>query len=170
MKKVRVFCCVLALLLLAGCAEGSGNLSGSEIKLPSSLTKPVKLGETMINAAEGLPDMTIVSSESKNAAEGFQLLSEMDYSKVDEFYYAYATGGTAEELAVIRLKNAKDMDQAKSSLVCHRENKIYLFQNSDPSQVPLLEDSEIQYLDNVLVMAVCQNPEEVIQALLGGKA
>ena len=86
MKRIAALAiCAALALALAGCGGGDGG--------PRADT--VTLGARLAERAEGLPDMTAVSSENEAAtgAELFPYLSDMDYAKVAGFYLSYATGG-----------------------------------------------------------------------------
>ena len=98
MKRIAALAiCAALALALAGCGGDGG---------PRADT--VKLGAQLAERAEGLPDMTAVSSENEAAtgAELFPYLSDMDYAKVAGFYLSYATGGSPEEIALITVRAA----------------------------------------------------------------
>jgi predicted small secreted protein len=145
-----VWALLLALLLTA--CGGTDSSAGQD---------PIELGEAMTQAAEDLPAMSTVTSQDEDGAELFRYLSDLDYDKVDGYYFSYASGGTAEEIAVIRLKSADDADEAKESLERHREDRLGIFEFYSPDQVPMAEDGEIISRGNMVVLAFCQNPTEV---------
>jgi predicted small secreted protein len=158
MKRVSVICALLLALLLTACG-GTGSSAGQD---------PIELGEAMTEAAQDLPAMSTVTSQDDDGAELFRYLSDLDYDKVDGYYFSYASAGTAEEIAVIRLKSADDADEAKASLECHREDRLGIFEFYSPDQVPMAEDGEIRSQGNMVVLAFCQNPTQVAGLLNSG--
>ena len=86
--------CVFAIQLV-----GCGN-SNNKIDM-------TKLEKTMMAADTDMPTMLAVNSDSDNTKDLFAYLSDMDYSKVDKYFLDYAQEGTAEEVAVIRVKNTR---------------------------------------------------------------
>jgi predicted small secreted protein len=151
MKRTTILWTLLLVLLLTACG-GTGSSAGQD---------PIELGKAMTEAAQDLPAMSTVTSQDEDGAELFRYLSDLDYEKVDGYYFSYATAGTAEEIAVIRLKSADDADEAKASLERHREDRLGIFEFYDPEQAPMAEDGEIRSQGNMVVLAFCQNPEEV---------
>ena len=91
MKKFLALLLALVMVFaLAACGSGGDAAQGAD---------PVALGEKLLSQAEDMPDMTVVSSETADGADLFQYLSDMAYDKVAGYYLAYASAGTAEEIA-----------------------------------------------------------------------
>lgn len=157
----RAVCAALALMLVLGLAACGGN--------GGSAAGPVELGESLVARAENLPDMTCVSSEGKDAtgAELFPYLSDMDYSKVAGYYLAYSTAGSAEEIAVIRVKDAAALPEAKASLERHLENRAGLFRTYDSEQAAMLGKAEIVAAGDTAALIICENASELASALRG---
>jgi predicted small secreted protein len=151
MKRTAILWALLLALFLTACG-GTGSAAGRD---------PIELGQAMTEAAQDLPAMSTVSSQDEDGAELFRYLSDLDYDKVDGYYFAYAAAGTAEEIAVIRLKSADDADEAKASLERHREDRLGIFEFYSPEQVPMVEDGVIQGQGNMVVLAFCQNSDQV---------
>lgn len=158
----RAVCAALALMILVlGLAACGTN--------GSTATDPVALGESLTAKAEALPDMTVVSSESKEAtgAELFPYLSDMDYSKVAGYYLAYSTAGSAEEIAVIRVKDAADLPEAKASLERHLDNRAGIFRTYDPEQVSMVQSARIVTAGDMAALFVCQNADSLASEFRG---
>ena len=66
------------------------------------------LQKKLMEADTTLPSMKQISSKDKEGELKFTALSDIDYSLVDSYAYAYAKDGTAEEIAVIVLKDEAD--------------------------------------------------------------
>lgn len=153
----RLISAALALclaLVLAACGKGPG---GADI---------FELGAELSGMAEALPDMTSVSSEGGEAtgAELFPYLSDMDYSLVAGFYLSYATGGSAEEIALIKVKDAGSLPLAQASLERHLEGRRNLFRTYDPAGAALLDGARISASGDVAALIICENSAEVAGA------
>ncbi len=130
-------CLLLAALtaaVLSGCAGGGE--AGPDLD-------PAEMVRAMAAADTTLPDMVTRSSEDEAAKDSFTYLSDLDYGKVDAYCYACADAGTAEEMAVIRLKDRSDAAAMMDSLRRHLEARRGSFQQYDPDQVPLVDDAVI---------------------------
>lgn len=103
------------------------------------------LKTAMISATDRFDDMTYASSEDKDAANIFTNISDLSYSKVEGFFIYYATNGTgnADEIAVIQVKNSKDLVDARKTLEAHLEKRKSLYSTYDKSQLKKLEGARI---------------------------
>lgn len=157
MKRAAASILAMALALCLAACSGPG--------VPSD-TDPVALGESLTAKAEALPDITVVSSENEYAtgAELFPYLSDMDYAKVAGFYLAYSTAGSAEEIAVISVKDPADLAEARASLEAHLENRLGIFRTYDPSQAAMVEDAKIVAVGDTAALFICANAEALSSA------
>ncbi len=150
MRRAAAAALLLALALsLAGCGGHEG-------------ADPIALGERLASMAEGLPDMTAVTSGGEaTGAELFPYLSDMDYGLVEGFYLSYATAGSAEEIALIRVKDASDLAEARASLERHLENRRNTFRTYDPEGAALLETARIAASGGIAALFVCENASQL---------
>lgn len=133
----KVFCLSLAALLLAGCtACGSKEGGGPDLD-------PVEMLQAMAAVDTTLPDMVTKSSQEDGAKDNFFFLSDLDYGKVDAYCYAFADAGTAEEIAVVKLKDKSDAAAMMDSLHDHVAARQGTFEEYDPEQVPLTENAVV---------------------------
>ena len=151
MKKRIVFFVLAAALLVLSACGGS----------PSGGTDPVALGKDLTEQAESLPDMTVVSSETADGEELFPYLSSMDYSKVAGYYLAYASAGTAEEIAVIRVRNAADANEARASLEKHLQDRQGIFRVYNPEQSAMVDKARISVHGDTVALIICTNADDV---------
>ena len=74
---------------------------------------------------------------------GVQWFCDLDYGKVEAYFYAFADAGTAEEIAVVKLKDKSDAAAMMESLHKHVEARQGTFEEYDPEQVPLTQDAVV---------------------------
>ena len=143
MKKI-ILLFMSALILITGCnADSSVSMDA--------------LKDSMLGAAQGLPEMWEVTDKSENAEQLFTYLSDMDYSKVAEFFFEYSNSGSPEELAVIRVKNAADVQVAANSLKSHAQGRAALYKQYSPEDATLPENAIIFTKNDAAVMIICKN-------------
>ena len=109
MKKIISVMLALVVLLQCGCG---GTKTSDTVSM-------YDLRQTMEAADKSLPEMLNASSADENAADQFAYISDLDYGKVDSFFLSYAKEGTADEIAVVAVKDENDIDEAKQSLETH---------------------------------------------------
>jgi len=134
----KIVCLTLAALTLAalcGCTNDTGS-DGPDIE-------PEAMVQAMMDVDTTLPEMVTRSSSDAEAKDNFFYLSDLDYNKVDSYFYACADAGTAEEIAVVKLKDKSDAAAMMDSLHKHVEARQGTFEEYDPEQVPLTEDAVV---------------------------
>ena len=147
----RIACLALAAVLLAaacGCASHSED--------PDKNVDMAALMDAMAAADPTLPKMISVIGEGDQAAAYFTYLSDLDYELVDEYFYVCADLGTAEEIAVIKLKDAGQAAAAMDSLHRHIEARQGTFREYDPGQIPLTENAVIIREGKYVALIVCE--------------
>lgn len=137
MKKY-ISCFALAAILAIMSACGSSQETGQENKVSMSSLK-----EAMLSADTTLPEMVNVSSDTGQAELNFSYLSDLSYDMVDAYFYSYASGGTAEEIAVVCLKDKNDASAMMESLHTHVEKRQGTFAEYAPDQVALAEKAVV---------------------------
>lgn len=149
----RIACFALAVLLLA-CAWGCGPKEPSD---PGKDVDVSALAQAMLDADPTLPKMATASGSGDEGAADFTYLADLEKDKlVDEYYYAAADAGTAEEIAVVKLKDAGNAAALMDALHKHVEQRQGTFQEYDPSQVPLTEGAVIVREGRYVALIVCQ--------------
>lgn len=134
-KLLSLTLAMLALVSLFGCG-GENDADEPDVNLAD-------LRAALLKADTTLPEMISRSSGDPDARDSFTYLSDLDYGKVEEYFYVCADAGTAEEIAVIKLKNKSDAAALMDSLHKHLETRQGTFREYDPQQVPLVEDAVI---------------------------
>nr|MCR5784526.1 DUF4358 domain-containing protein [Eubacterium sp.] len=122
------------------------------------------LSKAMLAADETLPDMTTVSSNDEDAENLFGYLSDLEYDKVDSFFLSYSSEGLADEIAVIAVKDAADVEEAKKTLDAQVENRLNTYTQYDPSQVDRVENAVVFTTGRYAVLIICDGDEAVKDA------
>ena len=150
MKRIKKAACfILAALTLAALAGCGGGTDSGEPDLD-----PAVMGQAMLDVDTTLPEMVSRSSADADARDNFFFLSSLDYGKVEAYFYAYADAGTAEEIAVVKLKDKSDAAVMMDSLHSHVESRQGTFEEYDPEQVPLTESAVITREGRYVVLIV----------------
>lgn len=125
-KTIAVLLCAV-FVTLALCACGTGN-SAKQVSL-------FDLKETMLAAAD-FGDMAYVSSEDKDAQTYLATVSDFPFDQVDAFSITYAKDGkgNADEIVVIRVKDAADAAAALATLQTHLKTRQSIYATYDPTQ------------------------------------
>ena len=155
----RRFPVILAITLLAIVGVGCQSSEKEEISI-------YDLQKNMLAADDSLPEMLTVNSSASEAADNFSYLSDIDYEKVDAYFLAYSAEGKADEIAVIRLKEDKDVGEAKTSLEKHAQGRVSLYKTYDPSQVERAEDAMVFTSGRYAVLIISDQKEDVRSAFL----
>lgn len=151
MKKIVSVMLALVVLLQCGC----GNTKTSDT------VSMYDLRQTMEAADASLPDMLNASSAEEDAEDSFSYISDMDYDKVESFFLSYAKEGTADEIAVVAVKDANDVDEAKQSLEAHRQNRRKLLEQYEPEEVKRIDDGLVFAKDQYAVLIISDDAAAV---------
>ena len=122
------------------------------------------LRQAMEAADTDLPEMLNASSAEKKAKENFTDISDMDYKKVDSYSVSYAKEGTADEIAVIAVKNPSDVQEAKVSLAGHRNDRHTLYENYKPEEVVRVDDGLIFTKGQYAVLIISDHNNDIRKA------
>lgn len=78
----------------------------------------------------------------KTEKPAFSYLCDIDYGKVGSYFFCYSASGGPEEIAVIHLKNASDVEEANLAVKKHVEwqEKRFL-KNTTPKAAAALEQA-----------------------------
>lgn len=144
---------MLALVVLLQCGCGGTKTSDT--------VSMYDLRQTMEAADKSLPEMLNASSADENAADQFAYISDLDYDKVDSFFLSYAKEGTADEIAVVAVKDINDIDEVKKSLEAHRQSRRKLLDQYEPEEVKRIDDGLVFAKDQYAVLIICDDASAV---------
>ncbi|SFQ28784.1 protein of unknown function [Lachnospiraceae bacterium XBB1006] len=135
----------LAALVLAGCmcmsvVSGCGKKETKEVEAKVDFEK---LQKDMMTTQDELPEMTTISSKDETGEELFATLSDMEYDKVQDYFYSHASDGKASEVAVVFVKDEKDVDAMLDSLRDFKESRVLTYENYSPDQVEIAKQAVV---------------------------
>jgi hypothetical protein len=187
MLEVKKKLMVMALLLAAasslfGCgkdADEAGSDEGLTIKVTDESTEDkadsdkaeaqtvsmYDLSKEVIEAADGLPEMTTVNSEAADADRLFSYISDVEYSKIDSFFLSYSTEGKADEIAVVKLKDISDMNEVMDSFRSHLKDRTNIYKSYGADQVKRVEDAKLYSKGDYAVLLICDNKKKIISVI-----
>lgn len=151
-----VLICAATVCAFAGCSQ--------KAQTQEKTVSMYELSKAMTDADDGLPDMLNANSNAADAEEKFVYISDMDYKKVDAYFVSYSSEGKADEIAVIAVKDAKDTETAAQSLRKHKEDRIKLYDQYDPSQTQLAKSGKVITYGRYAVLIISGKAEEVENA------
>ena len=174
----RWICMAFAALMVLLCACGSDGKSEetagettakesaaaqteSAKETASETVSMYDLRKAMLAADPSLPEMTAVSSSDEKCDELFAYLSDLDFSKVDGYFLAYAADGMAYEIAVVALKDEGDVSELKDSLIRHVEGRVNLYKSYAPDQVEKAENALIVASGRYAALIMCDDQAAV---------
>ena len=150
---------IIAALALVLCSCSGGGSQQTAVSM-------YDLKGAMEGATTRFEEMSYVSSEDADADVLFTNVSDMDYSKVESFFIYYATNGTgnADELAVIQVKNAADITEARQSLEAHLAKRKSLYSTYDKTQLKKLDGARVEVEGNCAALIACDEAAKVSDA------
>lgn len=148
MRRILLFVCCA--VLLCSCGKTTSSTKKVEGKDLS------KMETAMLGADPTLPEMVIVRGNEEDAELNFTALSDLDYDRVADYFYAYAKDGSASEIAVIRMKDESDIAPMMDSVNAHLKTRRGTMQEYKPEQVDLIDKAVITYEGNDVALIVSE--------------
>lgn len=123
----------------------------------------------MQKAAESLPKMSLISGKDENAKKNIVYLTNIDYEKIEDYFFLYAQLGadntiTANEIAVILLKDEADSEDVVKDLKSYVESRVALFKQYQPEEVERAEKALVFKEGRYAVMIMCDEQDAVKDA------
>ena len=151
---------LLALTALAGCGGGSGGTAAA----PAADMEALQ--QALLAADPSLPEMLSVTSNVDDAKRLFTYLSDFDYEKAEGYLLSYSASGTADEIAVIAVKDPADVNDARASLEKHKGDRLKLFQTYGPQEAARVEKGQIFTEGPYAVLIICDDVNGVKDAFI----
>lgn len=149
----------LLLVVMVYCLAGCGNNTKG-----ANTVSMYDLCQVMEEADASLPEMLYASSSEESADELFSHVSDMDYEKVDSFFVSYSKEGKADEIVVVALKDPADIEEAKKSLIAHKEDRYKLLEQYEPKEVSRIDDGIVFTEKQYAVLIICDDTDSVRRA------
>ena len=148
MKRMLLFLCCAVLFCSCGkTTSPSKKVEGEDLS---------KMEKTMLGADPTLPEMVIVRGTDKDAELNFTALSDLDYDRVEDYFYAYAKDGSANEIAVVRMKDVNDITPKMDSINQHLKTRRGTMAEYKPEQVELIDKAVVTYEGNDVALIVSE--------------
>ena len=161
MKKYMLLGTVVLLLLLSFCSCTNKENGNNEAAKTADMNVLI---ENMTKAAGTLPDMTTYTSSETDAESTFDYLCELDYSKINSFIITYSSEASAEELFLMELKDAKDIDAAKLALQKRIKTRRTAFNTYLPAEVSKIDKAQITSYGKYISLIICPTPQSATDA------
>ena len=153
-KMVFILAMVMVISSFAGCGS-----KGETVSMYDLRTEMEKADDTLGN-------LDNASSSDDAAADRFSYISDMDYSKVDSYFVSYSKDGNEQEIAVIAVKEKKDVKEALESLEKHKADREKLFKEYAPEYSAKVADGITFTSGNYAVLIICDKSDDVKKAFM----
>lgn len=149
----KSLCCLLAILLLAGCAAGE----------PDTQATAAEIGGAVIDAQPEEFWAALHPLFADQDPEGLEAYLSTAYGLPREAWVdgiaVYTEGMAAGEVAVLRLADGWDKDQAVQALWDYVDGRLIDFTGYAPEEAALVEDALVLEQGRWLLLAICPDPE-----------
>lgn len=157
MKKTgRILAGLLCFTLLAAGLCGCGTKQAPEARADMQ-----ELKEAMLSSDDSLPEMKTVEGSQEEGKELFSSLSDVEYDKIQDYFFCYAADGTASEFAVVFVKEQEDVPEVEQSLKAHVESRKLTYQNYAPDQVETAEKAVVFSNGNYVAYVMHETPSYI---------
>ena len=161
MSKTRSIRYILAAVLTVGLlfmmtACGGGDSATTLKDVPSA-----DLAKAMSEAESSLPDMETLTEEDPEPEIILTSVSDIEFDKVEGFFICYSKEGKADEIVVLKMKDAADAAEAETSLNTHKEKRSSMYATYDPSQVSRVDNGIVFSEGQYAVLIVTDHPTDV---------
>ncbi len=150
-RNLAAFLCVM-MLTAAACGCGAQTTAQGNEPAVDMQT----LQESMLAADTTLPEMKVVTSDEEQAELNFSALSDFEYDRVQSYFYAYASDGGSQEIAVVQLRDAGDAAALMNTLQTHLEERRGALTAYAPDQLPLVDHAVIKQKGNLVAMIISE--------------
>lgn len=142
---------VVLVLALSGCA-------GSETGPVDQAYSMEQLQEAMLAADPTLAEgMLSITDQTEDAEANFPYLSDFPYDEVEGFLLSYSSTGTADEIAVIAVKDPDRVNAAADSLRDHLAYRQKLFATYTPAEAVRAEKGVVFTQGRNAVLIICDD-------------
>ncbi len=146
-KILYVLISIICMLCLAAC-KGEENTEDAGKYTASELMDIVEKSIT------DLPEMSFVDEKSENAENILSYLTEVSIDNIISYKFLYSSEGAAEEIAIIQLKDGKDVKQVVSDLKERLETRRNSFATYNEKEVAKFDAAVVVSKDNYVMLII----------------
>ena len=147
---------MLSLCLLPACKSKELREKEAQASCSISLTE---LADKVKEEDATLPSLSRADSSMEQGEDYFAYLSNLDYDKIENYCFDYATDGTAEEIAIIQLRDKADSEACKSSLEEHVHSRKTMYDAYKPEQSATVDKAKIIIKDAYVVLLISKDSD-----------
>lgn len=149
MNKVFRFVLLFAVCIVGFSMSGCGKDDSEDTKYTAD-----ELMKTVTASITDLPSMTTINQDSDNAKDIFTYLSTMDYDKIKDFAFNYATDGTAEEIAIVCVKDSDDADTIEEDLNKRLSSRKATFETYNEEELAKFDGATVVSNGNYIMLII----------------
>lgn len=143
---ITIFVCTITLAVLSGCS-GKQVTQGN----PSAIEIGEQIGHT-----------TNLEEMKERDNNKLQKLYNINIDEVESFVlYTAPTNIKADEIAVIKVKDIKNVDNMKEKILNRIEKKSKSFKDYLPEEYFLIEKHVLKTKDNYILLAISKDSDEI---------
>lgn len=154
--KVKTGCLVaslIAVLLFSGCGESTGATAKD---IYSGIEAEVKLENVDTTVSTG--DMVYEDS--------FKDLYGLSMDEIDNGVISYSeTGGLADEISIIKVKDEGDVNRLKSAMNDRIERRKQVFQGYKPEEMKKIDSARVMVYKEFVALIISEQAEEIELAI-----
>lgn len=146
-KILYVLISIICMLCLAAC-KGEENTEDAGKYTASELMDIVEKSIT------DLPEMSFVDEKSENAGDILSYLTEVSIDDVISYKFMYSSDGAAEEIAIIQVKDSKNVEKVVSDLKDRLETRRNSFATYNEKEVAKFDAAVVVSKDNYIMLII----------------
>ena len=159
MNRYKHIILIIQMLVIASLIAACGGETSSKVKCKDIVEEALEtVTSTKIDSK--------VSYGEEAYEKNFQRLYNFTMKKVEDGTIAYAsTGGYADEISIVRVKDDKDLKDAKGYLNAQIKKRKNDFQGYKPEEIKKIDNARIMVRDNYVALIICDEAAEVETAM-----
>ncbi|MGN1349565.1 MAG: DUF4358 domain-containing protein [Anaerovoracaceae bacterium] len=150
------------LLLLSGCGKDGKDSEKKVITVPAS-----DVVSAIMENAEVSDIDSVLSFGQEDFDRNFQKLYGIDIKLVDDGAFAFnSAGSSANEITVLRAKNADDIDTITSALQQRLTRRAQDFGGYRPEEAAKAQEGKVFACSNYVMLAICEDSSAARSAFM----
>lgn len=160
---LTAFALLTALLLfLSGCGQDGKDSDKKVITVPASDAVSAIMENAEVSSIDA-----VLSYGQEDFDRNFQKLYGMDIKLVDDGTFAYnSTGASANEITVLRLKDAGDVEACTKALEQRLARRAQDFGGYRPEEAAKAQEGKVFACSNYVMLAICEDSSAARSAFM----